>query len=264
MSILEAIILGIVQGLTEFLPVSSSGHLELGSVVLGIDAPNNLLFSIIVHAATALSTVVVYRKEIATLFIDLFKFQWNESTQYITKIVISMIPVGIVGILFEDTIETLFSGQILLVSCMLIVTGFLLLTSHFTKTGDKSVGFFRSLIIGVAQAVAIMPGISRSGATITTAIFLGVDRSKAARFSFLMVLPPILGAALLKTIEYLKYGAEHMTHISSPALIGGFLAAFISGLIACTWMITLVRKGKLIYFAIYCFIIAFIGIIATI
>lgn len=264
MTLLEAIILGIVQGLTEFLPVSSSGHLELGSVVLGINAPNNLLFSIVVHAATALSTIVVYRRDITNIIFELFRFEWNESTQFVVKIIISMVPVGIVGLLFEDTIETLFSGQVILVSSMLIVTGFLLLTSHYTKAGDKPVGFFRSLIIGIAQAIAIMPGISRSGATITTAIFLGIDRSKAARFSFLMVLPPILGAALLKTIEFFKYGSEQVSYISNTALIAGFMAAFIAGLLACTWMITLVRKGKLIYFAIYCFIIAFIGIIATI
>lgn len=263
MSLIEAIILGIIQGLTEFLPVSSSGHLELGAVLLSVKSSNNLLFSIIVHAATALSTVVVFRREIFTLIIDTFKFQWNESTQYVAKIAVSMIPVGIVGYLYEDKIETLFSGQVLLVSAMLAITGTLLLISHYTPPKENGVSFLRAIIIGIAQTIAIMPGISRSGATITTALFLGVERTKAARFSFLMVLPPILGAALLKTIEFLKSSEVVVSEISNAALVGGFIAAFVSGLLACTWMIKLVRRGKLIYFAIYCFVIALIGIIGT-
>ncbi|MTI22070.1 undecaprenyl-diphosphate phosphatase [Fulvivirga sp. RKSG066] len=263
MTLIEAIILGIIQGLTEFLPVSSSGHLELGAIVLGLETSNNLLFSIIVHAATALSTIVVFRKEILTLIKDLFAFKWNESTEYIAKIAVSMIPVFIVGVFFEDKVEALFSGQILLVSSMLFVTGLLLLISHYTKPKDGSVTFGKSIIIGLAQAIAIMPGISRSGSTITTALFLGVDRSKAARFSFLMVLPPILGAALLKTLELMDSGTTLGSNISTLALIAGFIAAFVAGLLACTWMIRLVRKGKLVYFAIYCFVIAFVGIVAT-
>lgn len=263
MSLFEAIVLGIIQGLTEFLPVSSSGHLELGSAVLGIVSKDNLLFSILVHAATALSTIIVFRKEILTLITDLLKFEWNESTKYIGMIVLSMIPVGIVGVFFEDKVEALFGGQVVLVSSMLIVTGLLLLISHFTKHKEGSVTFGKSIVLGIAQAVAIMPGISRSGATITTALFLGIDRSKAARFSFLMVLPPILGAALLKTIDLFKEDVSMASDISTISLIGGFLAAFFSGLFACTWMIRIVRKGKLIYFAYYCFIIALIGIISS-
>jgi len=263
MTLIEAIILGIIQGLTEFLPVSSSGHLELGTVILGVKTSNNLLFSIIVHAATALSTIVVFRKEILTLIADLLRFEWNESTKYIAKIAVSMIPVAVVGILYEDKIEMLFSGQIILVCSMLMITGLLLLISHYTKPKEGSVSFIKAIIIGIAQSVAIMPGISRSGATITTALFLGIDRNKAARFSFLMVLPPILGAALLKTMDYFK--AETVTSDASTlALVAGFIAAFVSGLLACTWMIRLVRRGKLVYFAIYCFIIAIIGILATI
>jgi len=262
MSVFEALILGIIQGLTEFLPVSSSGHLELGSVILGTETSDNLLFSILVHAATALSTIIIFKRQIAELIIDLFKFQWNESTKYVVMIIISMIPVGIVGVFFEDQIESLFSGQVLLVSIMLIITGSLLLISNYTKSRDGSVNFFKALVIGIAQSIAIMPGISRSGATITTAIFLGVERSKAAKFSFLMVLPPILGAALLKTIELLK-APEITTSASTSSLIVGFIAAFISGLLACKWMINIVRKGKLIYFAYYCFVIASIGIIAS-
>jgi len=263
MTWIEAVILGIVQGLTEFLPVSSSGHLELGTVLLGVQSSENLLFSIIVHAATALSTIVVFRKEIFTLIFDTLKFQWNESTQYVAKIVLSMIPVGVVGYLYEDSIETLFGGKILLVSAMLALTGLLLLISHYTRHKNGKVTFGKAFIIGLAQTVAIMPGISRSGSTITTALFLGVERSKAARFSFLMVLPPILGAALLKTLDLFKASGPVLGEASAPALIAGFLAAFISGLVACTWMIQLVRKGKLIYFAIYCLVIAAIGIIAT-
>jgi len=262
MSIFEALILGIIQGLTEFLPVSSSGHLELGSVILGTKTSDNLLFSILVHAATALSTIIIFRQQIIELLVDLFKFEWNESTRYIAMIILSMIPVGIIGVFFEDKVESLFSGQILLVSIMLIITGTLLLISNYTKPKDGSVNFPKALIIGLAQSIAIMPGISRSGATITTGLFLGVERSKAAKFSFLMVLPPILGAALLKTLDLLK-APEMTTSISSTALIVGFIAAFVSGLIACKWMINLVKRGKLIYFAYYCFIVAAIGIIAS-
>lgn len=256
MSLLEAIILGIIQGLTEFLPVSSSGHIEIGSYFLEAQSSDNLLFSIIVHAATALSTIVVFRHTIWEIIRDLFKFQWNESTQFASKIVISMIPVGIVGLLFEDKIETLFGGNIVFVACMLLVTGILLTITYYTKDGDNKVTFGRAIIIGIAQTIAILPGISRSGATIATALYLGVDKNKATRFSFLMVLPPILGAALLKTIEFAKAPEAVSGNISSIALIMGFIAAFIAGLFACQWMIAIVRRGKLIYFAIYCFIIA--------
>jgi undecaprenyl-diphosphatase len=255
MNYLEALILGIIQGLTEFLPVSSSGHLEIGTYLLGVKGSNNLLFAIIVHGATALSTIVVFRKDLLELILGLLKFKWNEETQFISKIVLSMIPVGVVGVLFEDKIEAMFNGNIIFVASMLAITGFLLLLTYYAKPKDGKVTFGKAVIIGLAQAVAILPGISRSGSTISTALMLGVERSKAARFSFLMVLPPILGATLLKVLDFVKE-PESAAGVDSIVLIIGFAAAFVSGLLACTWMINIVKKGKLIYFAYYCFIVA--------
>ena len=261
MSIIEALILGIIQGLTEFLPVSSSGHLEVGSYLLGIKSENNLLFAIILHGATALSTIVVFRDTILGLIKGLLKFSWNEESQFVVKIIISMLPVGIIGVLFEKQIESFFSGNITLVATMLGITGFLLLLTYYVNKEGSEVTFGKAFIIGIAQAIAIMPGISRSGATISTALLLGVDKAKAARFSFLMVLPPILGATLLKVLDFAK--STEPSGIETFPMIVGFLAAFISGLAACTWMINLVKKGKLIYFAIYCLSIASIILIST-
>ncbi len=260
MTFLEALILGIIQGLTEFLPVSSSGHLELGSYLLGIQSSDNLLFAIIVHGATALSTVVVFRNDIWTLIKGLFEFRWNTSTKYVAYIVVSMIPVGVVGVFFEDQVESFFGGKIILVGTMLLVTALLLMFTYFSKKNDGKVNFLNSFIIGLAQAVAIMPGISRSGATISTALLLGTDKEQAARFSFLMVLPPILGAMLLKTKDVIE-APELVTDISMVSLIVGFASAFLAGLLACKWMITLVKKGKLIYFSIYCGVVGLIAII---
>jgi undecaprenyl-diphosphatase len=180
MTWIEALILGIIQGLTEFLPVSSSGHLEMGSVILNVEASNNLLFAVVVHSATALSTIVVFRKDIGIILRDLFRFEWNESTQFSLKIILSMIPVGVVGILFQDQIEALFVGNLLLVGSMLLVTSGLLFFTYFRKDNSEGISYGKAIIIGLAQAVAILPGISRSGATIATALLLGVDRSKAA------------------------------------------------------------------------------------
>lgn len=262
MSIFEALILGLIQGLTEFLPVSSSGHIELGAHFLGVDSADNLLFSIIVHGATALSTIVIFRKYIGHLILEFLKFEWNESTQFMVKIAISMIPVAVVGLFFEDKITALFTGQIIFVASMLIVTGLLLLLTNYRPAKDKNISFAHSLIIGLSQAGAILPGISRSGATIATALLLGIDKNQAARFSFLMVLPPILGATLLKTIDFI--GAEQsVDSISLSALTAGFIAAFIAGLLACQWMINIVKRGKLIYFAIYCFTVGFVVIALT-
>lgn len=260
MSWIEALILGIIQGLTEFLPVSSSGHLEIGSVLLNAQSSDNLLFAVLVHLATALATIVVFKNDIFALLKDILKFEWNESTQFASKILVSMIPVFIVAIFFKDQIEALFTGNLMLVGSMLLITGALLLFAHFKKDGNKSVGFVGAIIIGLAQAFAVLPGVSRSGSTIATALILGVERSKAARFSFLMVLIPILGASLLELLDYVDAAAEHS--ISNVSLIVGFLAAFISGFVACKWMISIVKKGKLTYFAIYCFIIGAIAIIA--
>lgn len=256
----EALILGIIQGLTEFLPVSSSGHIALGTYFLNVKSEENLLFSIIVHGATALSTMVVFRKDILKLLSDLFKFEWNESTQFITKIVISMIPVGVVGVLFEDKIEALFNDNIVFVASMLIITGVLLAFTYFSKPRNEGISFVKAFIIGLAQSIAILPGISRSGSTIATALLLGVEKSNAARFSFLMVLPPILGATLLKVKDVIE-APSLSSDISGMSLGIGFVAAFISGLVACQWMIAIVKRGKLIYFAIYCIVIAAIVMI---
>lgn len=261
MNELESIILGIVQGLTEFLPVSSSGHLELVKALFGDESipEEGLLFSVVVHAATALSTIVVFRKDIGSLLYGLFQFQWNESTQYVAKICLSMIPVGVIGIAFEDQIEQMFSGNVLLVGMMLMITALLLLFTHYTRKTDQPVTTFKAFIIGIAQSIAIFPGISRSGATISTALLLRVDKAKAARFSFLMVLAPILGASALKLKDYFEAPAG--THqMAGSILLLGFISAFISGLFACTWMLKLVKRGKLIYFALYCFIVGTIAI----
>lgn len=257
MSNLEALILGVIQGLTEFLPISSSGHLELGSYFLKVNSSNNLLFAIIVHGATALSTIAVFRKEILSLTKDLFQFKWNEGTEYVSKLVLSMIPVGIVGVLFESEIESFFGGKIIFVASMLLVTGLILLSTRLIKPQNNSISYFNAFIIGLAQAVAILPGISRSGATIATSLLLGVDKEKATRFSFLMVLAPILGALMLKVMD-LAEDPSLAGDIGVSSLIIGFIAAFISGLVACSWMIQIVKKGKLSYFAIYCFVVAFI------
>lgn len=263
MTLFEAIILGIVQGLTEFLPVSSSGHIELGTYILDIESADNLLFSIIVHAATALSTIVVFRKDILEIIQDLLKFQWNEGTQFASKILLSMIPIGVVGVLFEEEISAFFGGKILLVGVMLLFTAALLSFSHFAPKKEGIVTFPKALLIGIAQTIAILPGLSRSGTTISVALLLGVDRARAARFSFLMVLVPILGGGFLKLLEFLENPAI-AEGISGTALVFGFLAAFIAGLLACIWMINIVKKGKLIYFAIYCAIVGFIAIFAGI
>lgn len=261
MTWIEALILGVIQGLTEFLPVSSSGHLELGSVLLNVEANENLLFAIVVHLATAVATIAVFWDDIKTLLAELFKFERNESTKFISKLLISMFPVFVAGVFFKDQIESFFSGNLLLVGSMLLITGGLLLFAHFKSGGSKSVNYFAAFLIGIAQSIAVLPGISRSGATISTALILGVERSKAARFSFLMVLLPILGASILQLKDYAENPS--MNQIGIPALIFGFIAAFTSGFVACKWMIKIVKKGKLTHFAIYCFIVGLIAIIST-
>jgi undecaprenyl-diphosphatase len=259
LEILQAALLGIIQGLTEFLPVSSSGHLELAKFFLGDTsaAEESLLMTIVLHAATALSTIVIFRKDILEIIQGLFAFENNEASRFSLKIIISMVPAAIVGLLFEDAIEQLFSQQIPLVAGMLVVTGLLLFLADRAKTTGKEVGWSHALIIGIAQAIAIIPGISRSGATISTSVLLGIDREKAARFSFLMVVPLILG----KIAKDILDGDFAETPNLIPLLIG-FTAAFITGLFACQWMIKLVKNSQLSYFAIYCFIIATIAIIA--
>lgn len=248
----EALILGLIQGLSEFLPVSSSGHLELGKIVMGVESKSSLMFTVIVHGATVLSTIVVFWKDIVKLFTGLFQFKWNEETQYIFKIGVSMIPVVIVGLFFEEEVEQLFSGNLLLVGAMLIVTALLLGFTFWAKNGSKNISFGHALIIGMAQAFAVIPGVSRSGSTIATGLLLGNKRTEVSRFSFLMVLVPIIGANVKSVM-----GADFSNDASIGALplVIGFIAAFSVGLLACKWMIKIVNKGKLIWFAAYVFVV---------
>ena len=258
MDIIDAIILGIIQGLTEFLPVSSSGHLELGKAILGDSTlpEESLLFTVVLHFATALSTIVVFRKDIFDILKGLFQFKWNEETQFSVKIILSMIPAVIIGLFFEEQLESLFGGNILLVGMMLIITALLLWLADKAKDTQKPVSYSNAYTIGIAQAIAMLPGISRSGATISTSVLLGNDKSKAARFSFLMVVPLIFG----KIAKDLLSGEITTESGNFTALSIGFVAAFISGLIACTWMIKLVKKSKLSWFAIYCLIVGIIAV----
>lgn len=262
MDLIDAIILGIIQGLTEFLPVSSSGHLEIGAVLLNIQSEDNLLFTVIVHAATALSTIVVFRKDILYMLREIARFEWNESTRFAVNIGISMVPVAVVGLFFKDEVESLFGGNTLLVGSMLLITGTLLAFTYFHKKNEGEVTGVKAFIIGIAQACAVMPGISRSGATIATALLLNIDKSRAARFSFLMVLIPILGISALDLKDYIESPASHAA-ISPLALAAGFVAAFVSGYLACAWMIKIVKRGKLIYFAAYCLLVGLITIILS-
>ena len=256
---IEAVVLGIIQGLTEFLPVSSSGHLELAKLILPSQytGESSMLMTVVLHFATALSTVVIFRKDLLKVIQGLFQFQWNEATKFSVKIIISMIPAALVGVFFDDIIESFFNGAVLLVGSMLLVTGGLLFLADKTKNTTREVSFFHSIIIGISQAIAILPGISRSGATIGTSVLLGVDREKAARFSFLMVVPLIFGK-IAKDLLSDKFIIEGL---DITALSVGFVAAFITGLFACTWMISLVKKSKLVYFSFYCFIVGIAAII---
>lgn len=261
MDLLDATLLGIVQGFTEFLPVSSSGHLELGKAILGDTSipEESLLFTVVLHFATALSTVVVFRKDIWDILKGLLSFKWNEQTQFSLKIIISMIPAALVGFFFESELESFFGGNIALVGAMLIVTAILLYLADKAKNTSKAVSNSNAFVIGIAQAVAMLPGISRSGATISTSVLLGNDKSKAARFSFLMVIPLIFG----KIAKDILSGDLNSESTQFMVLGVGFLAAFICGIIACTWMIQLVKKSQLRYFAIYCLIVGIIAIVVS-
>lgn len=258
MTWIEALILGIVQGLTEFLPVSSSGHLEIGKVILGVNTEKSMIFTVVVHGATVLSTVVVFRKDIGRLFKGLFSFKYNDETKYISKIGISMIPLLFLAFTFYEDIEMLFTGNMLIVGSMLLVTGLLLTFSYLVKKQVRKISYLDAFVIGIAQAFAVIPGISRSGATIATGLLLTNRKDELARFSFLMVLIPIISANIKDLVDGKLSGD---TNVSILALVVGFIAAFTSGVIACKWMIGIVQKGKLIYFAIYCF---FVGSIALV
>ena len=252
-SVISAILLGLIQGLTEFLPVSSSGHLEIVKVLLGDESlPNeSLAMTIVLHAATAVSTIVIMRKEIKIIITGVLKFKWNEEFQFSMKILLSMLPAVFIGLIFEQEIDLMFNGNLILVGSMLLVTGLLLFLADKSKNTNKKVGYMSAIYIGISQAIAILPGISRSGATISTSVLLGVDREKAARFSFLMVIPLIFGK-IGKDIVGGEIGVDNANFM---ALTIGFISAFITGMIACKWMIQLVKKSQLKYFAYYCFII---------
>lgn len=258
MNYLESFILGIIQGLTEFLPVSSSGHLELAKAIFGDESlpEESLTFTIVLHFATALSTLIVFRKEVIQIIKGLFQFTWNEELIFSLKIIVSMIPATLIGLLLEEQLEAFFGGKIMFVGAMLIITAILLILADKAKYTQKQVSFGSAFIIGISQAIAMLPGISRSGATISTSVLLGIDRTKAARFSFLMVVPLILG----KVAQDFLSGEISFESAQIGQMSVGFIAAFLSGLFACNWMITLVRKSKLSYFAIYCFIIGVLAI----
>ncbi len=260
----EALILGVLQGLTEYLPVSSSGHLAIGSALFGIQGEDNLTFTIAVHVATVLSTLVILWKEIGWIFRGLFKFEMNAETKYVINILVSMIPIGIVGVFFKDYVEEIFGSGLLIVGCMLLLTALLLAFSYYAKPRLKeNISMKDAFIIGLAQACAVMPGLSRSGTTIATGLLLGDNKALRAPFSFVMVLPASLGEALLDGMKIVKGAAAGTSDISVLSLVVGFLAAFISGCVACKWMINIVKKGKLIYFAIYCAIAGAVTIACT-
>ena len=260
MGIINAIILGIIQGLTEFLPVSSSGHLEIAKAILGENkvGEESLLMTVVLHFATALSTIIIFRKDILEILSGLLQFKNNDSFWFSLKIVLSMIPAALVGVFFNDEIEALFGGALTLVGSMILVTGLLLFLADKAKASAKKVGIKHAILIGISQAIAILPGISRSGATISTAVLLGIDKEKAARFSFLMVVPLIFG----KMAKDILSGATQYETTTFIPLVIGFIFAFLTGMFACKWMIKLVKNSQLKYFAYYCFAIGGI-VIAT-
>lgn len=257
---LQALILGLVQGLTEYLPVSSSGHLAILGTIFGFGGEENLTFAIAVHVGTVLSTIVVLWNDIWKVLKGVFKFRWNEETEYFSKILLSMIPVGIVGVFFKDYVEGIFGSGLMIVGCMLLLTAALLFFSYYAKPRQKeNISFKDALIIGLSQALAVLPGLSRSGTTISTGLLLGNKKEAIAKFSFLMVIIPILGEAFL---DLMKGGfSPEQSGISTLNLCIGFFAAFISGTIACKWMLNLVKKGKLVYFAYYCIVAGIVTII---
>ncbi|MBQ9439712.1 MAG: undecaprenyl-diphosphate phosphatase [Paludibacteraceae bacterium] len=274
MSYIEAIILGIVQGLTEYLPVSSSGHLLIASHFFDITDETTIMpFTIAVHVATVLSTLVILYKEVIWIFKGLFDFSsprstykgsvkfFNDEQNYALNILISMIPIGIVGLCFKDYIESAFSGLNVVGIC-LIITATLLAFTFFAKPRVKEqISMLDSLIIGIAQAVACLPGLSRSGATIATGLLIGDSKEKLAQFSFLMVIPPILGEALLDTLKIISQGWEAaFANISSGVLFAGMASAFLVGCLACRFMIEIVKRGKLIWFAAYCLLAGIVAL----
>jgi len=251
MSWLDALWLGLLQGFTEYLPVSSSGHLQIAQALMGnVDGEENLTFAVVVHAATVCSTLVVLWREIYVLLRGSLELRWNDETQYMCKIFLSMIPVGIVGLFFKDYVESLFGNGLLVVGILLLVTAVLLTFANFAKPRKGKISFSDAFVIGVAQALAVLPGLSRSGTTIATGLMLGDKKEDVAKFSFLMVIIPILGEAFLDLMK--GELSPEASGISAVALAVGFIAAFISGCVACKWMLSIVKRGKLVYFAYYC------------
>ena len=272
---LEALILGLIQGLTEYLPVSSSGHLAIGQALFGMEnGEDNLMFTVAVHIATILSTLVILWKEVNWMLKGLFNFavhvpmgdadlKKNAGTRYALNILVSMIPVGIVGVFFKDEVEAIFGSGLLIVGCCLMITAALLIFSYYAKPRQKeNISLWDAFVIGIAQACAVLPGLSRSGSTIATGLLLGDKKEQLAQFSFLMVILPILGEALLDTMKMIK-GENVLGSIEVLPLVIGFVAAFLSGCLACKWMINIVKKGKLVYFGIYCVIIGAITIVCS-
>ena len=267
MNWLQALLLGIIQGLTEFLPVSSSGHLEIGHALLGTSGEENLTFAVIVHAATVLSTLVVLWNEVAQLFRGTFTtLRWNAEKDYVAKILVSMIPVFIVGMFFKDEVESFFGNGLLLVGICLLITAALLALSEWLQkrrlTAGHEVGYKDAILIGLAQACAVLPGLSRSGTTIATGLLCGVKKESVAQFSFLMVLIPIIGEALLDGLKLMQ--GEVISDVGLVPALVGFVAAFATGCFACRFMIEIVRRQRLVWFALYCAIVGSIAIIATV
>ena len=260
---LQALILGIIQGLTEYLPVSSSGHLAIGAALFGLEGEENLMFTVAVHVATVLATLVILWREISKILKGLFLLKANDETRYVASILVSMIPVGIVGLFFKDYVEDIFGSGLLIVGCCLLLTASLLIFSYYAKPRQKEhISMKDAFIIGLAQAAAVLPGLSRSGSTIATGLLLGNKKEKLAQFSFLMVIPPILGEALLDVLKIVK-GEEVFGSIEPLPLCIGFVAAFLSGCLACKWMLDIVKRGKLIYFGIYCAVIGTVIILSN-
>ena len=269
MTELQALLMGLLQGLTEYLPVSSSGHLTIASALFGIEGEENLTFTIAVHVATVLSTLVILWREIAWLLrglVDTKAPLLSPERKYILAIIISMIPIGIVGVFFKDYVEAIFGSGLIIVGFSLIITAALLTMSYYARPRQKEeISLWQAFVIGLAQSIAVLPGLSRSGSTIATGLLLGVKKEKMAQFSFLMVIPPILGEALLSILEAAKDGAEAAVgSISMSSLLIGFVAAFVSGCLACKWMVSIVKKGKLVYFGVYCAIVGSIILLSSI
>jgi undecaprenyl-diphosphatase len=267
MSWIEALILGVVQGLTEFLPVSSSGHLEIGQALLGTSGEDNLTFAVLVHTATVLSTITVLWREVAKLFQGTFStLKWNEEKDYVAKILVSMIPVFIVGMFFKEQVESFFGNGLLLVGVCLLVTACLLALSEWLQRkrqgAGHEVGYRDAIIIGLSQACAVLPGLSRSGTTIATGLLCGVKKESVAQFSFLMVLIPILGESFLDLLKLLK--GEIVSSLEILPAVVGFIAAFVTGCFACRFMIEIVRRQRLVWFALYCAVVGSIAIITSI